>query len=434
MSELTELSKLVVENNTISGEEYAKWNVKKGLREDNGEGVLVGLTNISKVIGHTVSDSGEIIPADGQLFYRGVNINDIVARLEQNQSLGYEEVAYLLLFGKMPTTEQYQNIRKIFAEKRELPVGFISNVLLTSPTENIMSQMSKALLALSAYDENLHDLSIENVLSQCLNIISILPRFSVYSYLSHNYFNNGKSLHIHYHNEKLTLAENFLQMLRIDAGYSDIEARLLDLCLILQMEHGGGNNSTFTTRVVSSAGADTYMTMTAALSALSGPKHGGANLKVHKMMKDLQKNVKDLTSEKQVTQYLEQVLDKQAFDNKGIIYGIGHPVYTITDPRATILKRFAKTLATEKNSLDEFELYERVAKIALKLVEQKTRSEKPRCINVDFYIGLVYSMLNIPEELYTPLFAMSRCVGWSAHRLEELTNSSKIIRPAYQSI
>jgi citrate synthase len=287
-------------------------------------------------------------------------------------------------------------------------------------------------LGLSAYDDKLKDLSIENVLSQCLNIISILPRFAVYSYLSHNYFNNGKSLHIHYHDEKLTLPENFLQMLRLDSGYSELEARLLDLCLILQMDHGGGNNSTFTTRVVTSSGADTYMTMTAALSSLSGPKHGGANLRVHQMFDDIKNNVKDISNKEEVKDYLNKILNKKAFDKQGLIYGIGHPVYSLSDPRAQILKRCAKDLAIEKNTLDEYNLYTLVEEIGLELVQSITN--KQVCVNVDFYIGFVYSVLNIPEELYTPLFAIARCVGWSAHRLEELVNGGKIIRPSYESV
>lgn len=429
---LHSLTKKVKENDLIGLEQYNKFLVKKGLREDNGEGVLVGLTNISSIKGHTKDENGNIVPIDGKMTYRNKDIFEIVDYLSKNNEFGFEAVAFLLLFGTWPTKDDKKEIKKIFAEERELPVGFISNVLLSSPTDNIMSQISKALLALSAYDKNLKNLSVENVLIQCLHIVSILPRFAVYSYLSHNYFNNGKSLYIHYHNEKLTLPENFLQMLRLDGKFTKLEAQLLDLCLILQMEHGGGNNSTFTTRVVTSSGADTYMTMTAALSSLSGTKHGGANLKVVQMINDLKEKVKDTNNRLQIRDYLVKVINKKAFDKQGLIYGIGHAVYTKSDPRATILKQFAQKLAVEKNREYEFELYNTVAETALEILEEK--SNKPLSINVDFYIGFVYSTLNIPEELFTPLFAIARSVGWSAHRLEELVNSGKIIRPSYEYI
>lgn len=412
---------------------YDEYGVKKGLRDKNGKGVLSGLTTISLIKSSEERD-GKTVPCDGELYYRGYNIIDLVNGFRQKSRFGFEEVAYLLLFDELPNAAQLSDFRQVLAKSRTLPTNFTRDVIMKAPSQDIMNSLTKSVLTLASYDDNVSDLSIDNVLRQCLMLISVFPMFAVYAYHAFNHYERDDSLYIHRPDPKLSFAENILRMLRPDKKYTEVEAKVLDAALVLHMEHGGGNNSTFTTRVVTSSGSDTYSVIAAALSSLKGPKHGGANIKVVGMIDDLKKTVADTTDEAQVREYLGRLLKKEAFDKRGLIYGMGHAVYSISDPRATIFKGFVEELAVETNHQKEFELYSMIERLAPQVIAENCHIYKGVSANVDFYSGFVYSMLDIPMELFTPIFAMARIVGWSAHRIEELINVDKIIRPAYKSI
>ena len=430
--EIEELAKLCSNNNEIEKELYTRYEVKRGLRDLNGKGVLAGLTNISDVEAKKVVN-GEEVPCAGNLYYRGYNIKDLVKGFLDSKRPGFEEVSYLLLFGALPTEEQLKRFNNILAERRTLPPNFVRDVIMKAPSADMMNSISRSILSLYHYDGKADDTSLPNVLLQCLNLISQFPRIMVYGYHAYNY-RRGEDLFIYSPKPELSTAENILMMLREDRKYTKLEARILDMALVLHMDHGGGNNSTFTTHVVTSSGTDTYSTMAAAMASLKGPKHGGANIKVTQMFDDMKKKVKDWSNEEEVRQYLSDLLDKKAFDKKGLIYGMGHAIYSISDPRADIFKKFVKQLSKEKGCMDEYALYEMVERIAPEVIGEKRKIYKGVNANVDFYSGLVYGMLGLPGALYTPIFATARIVGWSAHRMEELKNVDKIIRPAYKAL
>ena len=431
--EIDILAQKMTANSTIDTNLYSTHNVKRGLRDIDGKGVLTGLTDISTIIQNKVVD-GKTVPCEGELYYRGYNVNDIIGGLMKDDRFGFEEVVYLLLFGEMPTATELENFKNLLVQYRTLPQNFVRDVILKAPSEDMMNSIARSVLTLFCYDTNPNDTSISNVLRQCIQLISVFPLLSVYGYHSYNHYLRDKSLYIHRAEPTMSTAEVILSLLRPDRKYTPLEAKVLDMALILHMEHGGGNNSTFTTHVVTSSGTDTYSSTAAALASLKGPKHGGANVKVYYMFEDLKKNVKDWEDEDAIAQYLEKLLDKEAFDKKGLIYGMGHAVYTISDPRQVILKGSVKQLAEVEGYDKEFKLYEKVERLAPEVIGKKRRIYKGVASNVDFYSGLLYSMLDIPCELYTPLFATARIAGWSAHRLEELVNAGKIIRPAYMSI
>lgn len=417
----------------IDPELYTQYGVKRGLRDKNGKGVLSGLTAISLIKSSEEVD-GRSVPCDGELYYRGYNIFDLVNGFRAQDRFGFEEIAYLLLFDELPDKDKLRAFAHVLNASRKLPTNFTRDVIMKAPSGDIMNSLTKSVLTLASYDNNVSDLSIENVLRQCLMLISVFPMLSVYGYQAYNHYERDDSLYIHRPDNKLSFAGNILRLLRPDKKFTDVEAKVLDAALVLHMEHGGGNNSTFTTRVVTSSGSDTYSVIAAALSSLKGPKHGGANIKVIRMMDDLKQKVRDTKDEDAVRDYLRRILHKEAFDRSGLIYGMGHAVYSISDPRARIFKHFVKQLAFEKNHMDEFELYSMIERIAPEEISQNSRIYKGVSANVDFYSGFVYRMLDIPVELYTPIFAIARIVGWSAHRIEELINVDKIIRPAYRSI
>lgn len=412
---------------------FDEYGVKRGLRDKNGKGVLSGLTNISLIKSSEMID-GKSVPCDGELYYRGYNIFDLVKGFRDDNRFGFEEIAYLLLFEELPSKIELKRFEEILNISRRLPKNFARDVIMKAPSVDIMNSLTKSVLSLASYDDNVSDLSIDNVLRQCLMLISVFPMLAVYGYHAYNHYEKDDSLYIHRPDNKLSFAENILRLLRPDKKFTDIEAKVLDAALVLHMEHGGGNNSTFTTRVVTSSGSDTYSVIAAALSSLKGPKHGGANIKVVKMMDDIKRNVRDLKDEDEVRAYLQKILNKEAFDRSGLIYGMGHAVYSISDPRARIFKGFVEELASEKNYSDEFALYSMIERVAPEVISGSCRIYKGVSANVDFYSGFVYSMLDIPVELYTPIFAIARIVGWSAHRIEELINVDKIIRPAYMSV
>ena len=412
---------------------YAKYDVKRGLRDINGKGVLAGLTQISNIVSSKEED-GKSVPCDGELYYRGINIEELTKGFLQEKRFGFEEATYLLLFGTLPTQQQLEDFCKILGDQRCLPRNFVRDVIMKAPSRDMMNTLSRSVLTLYAYDTNPEDISLPNVLRQCINLISIFPMLSVYGYQAHRHYNQNKSLYIHHPKKELSTAENILLMLRPDKKYTPFEATILDLALVLHMEHGGGNNSTFTTHVVSSSGTDTYSAIAAALGSLKGPKHGGANIKVVRMFDDMKKHVKDWKDEEEVSEYLRKLLHKEAFDKRGLIYGMGHAVYSISDPRAQIFKKFVKQLAEEKGRQKDYQLYEMVERLAPQIIGQERHIYKGVSANVDFYSGFVYSMLELPLELYTPMFAIARIVGWSAHRMEELINTDKIIRPAYKNV
>lgn len=426
-------AKVSEKNNRVPVELYEQYGVKRGLRDNSGAGVVTGITNISLIQSKKDTPEGKV-PCDGKLLYRGYNVIDLVRGCAEDGHFGFEEIAYLLLFGELPKEEELAEFRCVLGKLRKLPTNFTRDVIMKASSKDIMNTLTKSVLTLASYDKRVADLSTANVLRQCLNLISEFPMMAVYGYHAYNHYEKDDSLYIHRPDPKLSTAENILRMLRPDKKYTNLEARVLDTALILHMEHGGGNNSTFTTRVVTSSGADTYSVMAAALSSLKGPKHGGANIKVVEMMTDLKKQVTDYTNEEQVGVYLNQLLDKKAFDQKGLIYGMGHAVYAISDPRAIVFKGFVEKLAKEKGREEEFALYSMVEQLAPKIIGERRKIYKGVSANVDFYSGFVYSMLDIPLELYTPIFAIARIVGWSAHRLEELNSGNKIIRPAYKSI
>ena len=431
--ELTRLTDICYENSQIPVELYGKYDVKRGLRDLNGQGVLAGLTKISNVEAYRM-ENGKKIPCEGRLFYRGINVKDLTQGFLKDGRLGFEEVTYLLVFGCLPDEKELDDFKQLLSAQRSLPRNFVRDVIMKAPSRDMMNTLSRSVLTLYSYDNNPEDISLPNVLRQCLNLIAVFPMLSVYGYQAYNHYIMGKSLYIHQPSRELSTAENILRLLRPDKKYTNLEAMILDLALILHMEHGGGNNSTFTTHVVSSSGTDTYSAIAAALGSLKGPKHGGANIKVVKMFQDLQEHVTDYADEEMVTDYLKKLLHKKAFDKRGLIYGIGHAIYSISDPRAQIFKGFVEKLAKEKGRYEEYALYSMVERLAPKVIGEERHIYKGVSANVDFYSGFVYSMLDLPIELYTPMFAIARIVGWSAHRLEELINTDKIIRPAYMNV
>ena len=411
---------------------YAEYDVKRGLRDSSGKGVLTGLTEISDVVSFGYID-GEKVPIDGELFYQGVNVEDLV-RGEANRRFAFEETTYLLLFGKLPTKAQLREFIDILGVYRELPETFVRDVIMKAPSSNMMNTLQKSVLTMYSYDPKPEDISVGNVLRQSLQLIAQFPLYSVYGYHAYRHYHLDKSLIIRNPKPELSTAENILRLLRKDGQYTELEAKVLDVALVLHAEHGGGNNSTFTTHVVSSTGTDTYSAIAASLGSLKGPKHGGANLKVQEMFADIKQHVTNWRDETQIQSYLERILRKEVFDHAGLIYGMGHAVYTESDPRAVILKEYARRLSEEKGTEEEFGLYERVERIAGECLMSGRRLLKPVCANVDFYSGFVYSMLDLPDELFTPIFAISRISGWCAHRIEELVNAGKIIRPAYKYV
>ncbi|MEE1057374.1 MAG: citrate/2-methylcitrate synthase [Acutalibacteraceae bacterium] len=432
--EIYRLSKKCVENNMIDPEFYNKYDVKRGLRDVNGKGVLTGLTEISEVFSFIENPDGTRTPQDGKLFYRGYDVEDIVKGFTSENRFGFEEVAYLLLFGELPNKENLDEFNKLLDYYRTLPTGFVRDIIMKAPSRDIMNAMSRSVLTMYSYDSNADDTSVPNVLRQCLQLIALFPIFSVYGFQAYQYYHDNQSLIIHTPQPQLSTAENILYMLRPDCKYTPLEAKLLDMALVLHAEHGGGNNSTFTTHVVTSSGTDTYSAIAAALGSLKGPKHGGANIKVVKMFEDIKAHIKDYEDEEEISAYLEKILNKEAFDCSGLIYGIGHAIYSVSDPRARVFKGYVERLSNEKGRQKEFKLYSNVERIAAQLISQKRRIHKGVSANVDFYSGFVYSMLELPKELFTPLFAVARIAGWSAHRIEELCNASRIIRPAYENV
>ena len=431
--EIAKLAELCSEQ-TINPELYKKHDVKRGLRDLNGKGVLTGLTEISEIISSKVIN-GVSTPCEGELYYRGYDVKKIVQSFIDDNRFGFEETTYLLLFSKLPTMEELEQFNRILINYRNImPKNFVRDVIMKKPSEDLMNNIARSVLSMYAYDGNPDDLSIPNVLRQSLELISIFPMLTVYSYHAKNYYLDKGSLIIHRPQPNLSTAENILYMLRPDHKYSALEAMILDLSLILHAEHGGGNNSTFTTHVVTSTGTDTYSAISAALSSLKGPKHGGANIKVVKMLNDIKRNVNDWSDEEEIREYLKKILHKEAFDGAGVIYGMGHAVYSVSDPRAQIFKGYVEKLSVEKGKIREFNLYSKIEKIAAELIAQERKIYKGVSANIDFYSGFVYGMLNLPTELYTPLFATARISGWSAHRIEELTNAGKIIRPAYMCV
>ena len=424
---------LCVENDTISDSLFQEYGVNRGLRDVNGKGVLTGLTNISKIVSFKDDENGKTVPCDGELWYRGYNVKTLINSIGKDE-FGFEEVTYLLLFGELPDKQELKEFCQVLGESRTLPTNFTRDVIMKAPSKDIMNSMTRSILTLAAYDPETSVQTIENNIRQCIQLIANFPMLAVYGYHAYNHYENDKSMYIHRPDPSLSTAENFLRMLRPDSSYTELEARALDAALILHMEHGGGNNSTFTTRVVTSSGADTYSVLASALSSLKGPKHGGANIKVMDMMADIREHINDYEDKDELSAYLEKILHKEAFDHTGLIYGVGHAVYSLSDPRAVILEDFARKLAAAKGLSKEFNLYQNVKETGLDLIRKERRIYKGVCANVDFYSGFVYSMLNIPVELYTPIFAIARVVGWCAHRMEQLINEDKIMRPAYKSV
>ena len=425
----------IEENNQIANELYSKYEVKRGLRDNQGKGVVAGLTTISTVYPEKMVN-GKVVVGCGELRYRGISIDDLVEGFVSEDRFGFEEVAYLLLFGELPNQEELAEFQALIASNRTLPTNFVRDVIMKAPSADVMNSLSRSVLTLASYDEASDDISLENVLSQSIMLISVFPLLAIYAYHAYNHYNKEESMYIHLPEENLSTAEALLQMLRPDRSYTKQEAQTLDMALVLHMEHGGGNNSTFTTRVVTSSGTDTYSTIAAALGSLKGPKHGGANIKVTQMMTDLKAQLTDYSDEAAVAQYLEDLLDKKAFDQKGLIYGMGHAIYSDNDPRAAIFKRYVSKLAEEKGeeAWKEYQLYTLVERLAPEIIANKRKMFKGVSANIDFFSGFVYNLLGLPPEIYTPIFAIARIVGWSAHRMEELVNAQKIIRPAYQEV
>ena len=419
-------------NDTISPRLYDEYGVKKGLRDENGNGVLAGLTNISKITSSKIVD-GKKVPCDGQLWYRGYRVEDLISSLGETE-LGYEKIAYLLLMGQLPDSAAAEEFRTLLGECRTLPTNFTRDVIMKAPGKDIMNSMTRGILTLASYDERAIDTSVSNSLRQCIQLIAEFPLLAVYGYHAYNYYENMDSMVIHRPDPALSTAENLLMMLRPNKKYTVTEAKVLDTALILHMEHGGGNNSTFTTRVITSSGSDTYSTIAAAMSSLKGPKHGGANIKVMEMMEDIRLHVSDCSDKEALADYLAKIINRDAFDRKGLVYGMGHAIYSLSDPRERIFKGYVEKLAAEKGRGDDLTLYRNVEELAPQLIAKHRRIYKGVSPNVDFYSGFVYDMLGIPQELYTAMFAVARIVGWSAHRIEELICMDKIIRPAYMSV
>lgn len=419
---------------TIDSTLFNKYEVKRGLRDLDGRGVLTGLTEISEIVAYTVVDR-ELVPCDGELYYQGINIEEIVDGFLSEKRYGYEEVVYLLLFGELPTESELKGLEDMLSYyRRSLPMSFVRDIIMKAPSSDLMNTLSRCVLTLYSYDDMADNTSIPNVLRQCLELVALFPMFSVYGYQTTKYFHEGTSFFLHPPREDYSTAENILHMLRPDSKFTPLEVKILDLALVLHAEHGGGNNSTFTDHVVTSSGTDTYAAISAALGSLKGPRHGGANVKVSLMFEDMKKWVKDWEDEEEIETYLTALLNHQVFDRAGLIYGMGHAVYSLSDPRARTFKKFVEKLAVEKGMMKEFTLYKNVEKLAPKVIADQRHIYKGVSANIDFYSGLVYSMLEIPNELYTPLFAIARIAGWSAHRIEELVNAGRIIRPAYKAV
>ena len=432
--EIMELTDLCTSHSTIDPNLFAKYNVKRGLRDINGKGVLTGLTEISEIISSKEVD-GQSVPCEGELYYRGINVKEIVRGFIAEDRFGFEETTYLLLFGELPSPERLAEFKDLMSKYRTLPTNFVRDIIMKAPTCDMMNTLSRSVLTLYAYDERPNDTSLPNVLRQCLEMIALFPQLAVYGYQAYAHdMNRNNSFFIHAPQPELSTAENILYMLRIDNKYTALEARILDLALVLHAEHGGGNNSSFTTHVVASSGTDAYSVIAAALGSLKGPKHGGANIKVMMMFEDMKKSVDDWEDEEKVADYLKKLLGKQAFDKSGLIYGMGHAVYSLSDPRADIFRKFVKSLSEEKGLTKEYKLYSLVERLAPEIIGQQRKTYKGVSANIDFYSGFVYHMLGLPPELFTPVFAMARIAGWSAHLMEEQINVGKIIRPAYRSI
>lgn len=431
--DIMDLSALCAKNGCIDQELYTKYDVKRGLRDINGKGVLAGLTEISEIISSKNVD-GVSVPCDGELYYRGYNINDLVTGFTRDKRFGFEEITYLLLFGELPAKKQLEDFRRILSNYRQLPTTFVRDIIMKSPSNDIMNGLARGVLTLYSYDDMPNDTSIPNVLRQSLALIALFPLIAVYSYQAKAYYHDNDSFFIHQPVPEYSTAENILHMLRSDSKFSELEARILDLALVLHAEHGGGNNSTFTTHVVTSSGTDTYSAIAAALASLKGPKHGGANIKVTMMFEDMKNKLSDWEDEDAIRDYLKKLLHKEAFDRSGLIYGMGHAVYSVSDPRAAILKSSVKKLSEEKHMEKEYSLYSKIERLAPEVIAKERRIYKGVSANIDFYSGFAYSMLQLPPELYTPIFAIARISGWSAHRIEELLVAGKIIRPAYRAV
>ena len=433
-SQIEDLSELCIQNNQIDMGLYDKYEVKRGLRDLNGKGVLTGLTEISEIYASDIDENGISHPCDGKLFYRGVNVEDIIAGFTKDKRFGFEEVTYLLLFGKMPDKKELSDFTHLLGEYRCIPPNFVRDIIMKKPSRDIMNAVARSVLMLYSYDDRADDLSIPNVVRQSLQLISELPLLAVYSYQAYRHYHKGGSLIIHEPDPELSTSENILHLLRADGKYTPLEAEILDIALVLHAEHGGGNNSTFTTHVVTSSGTDTYSSVVSSLGSLKGPKHGGANIKVVKMFDDIKEHVKNWDDEKELTEYVDKILHKEAFDRTGLVYGMGHAVYSLSDPRAKVFKGFVEELSVEKHMQKEYKLMSDVERIAAELIAKERKIYKGVSANVDFYSGFVYRMLGLPTELYTPIFAVARISGWSAHRIEELINCNKIIRPAYKNV
>ena len=431
--EIVRLASLSEQAGIIDTELFTKYDVKRGLRDLNGKGVLAGLTNISDVRANKIVD-GVQVPTHGKLFYRGYNVQDLVEGFAGEDRFGFEEVTYLLLFDKLPNEKELEEFSRLLSGYRSLPTSFVRDIIMKAPSNDMMNTLARSVLTLYSYDDRADDTSLPNVLRQCLQLIALFPMLTIYGYQAYSHYHNGESLYIHQPRPELSNAENILHILRSDSKYTPLEAKILDIALILHMEHGGGNNSSFTTHVVTSSLTDTYSVIAAAIGSLKGPRHGGANIKVVQMFEEMKKEIADWTDEGQVADYLTRLLHKEAFDHAGLIYGVGHAVYSKSDPRAVIFKTFVEKLSEEKGLQDEFALYSLVERLAPEIISKERPIYKGVNINVDFYSGFVYNMLNLPIELYTPIFAIARIVGWSAHRMEELANNGKIIRPAYKTI
>ncbi len=430
---IRDLAERCQKDGAIDSELYKKYEVNRGLRDLSGKGVLTGLTEVSEINSFKETPEGRI-PCEGELYYRGVNIKDIVAGASADGHNGFEETVFLLLFGHLPTVEELDGFTEVLGGYRSLPTSFVRDIILKAPSKDMMNGMARSVLTLYTYDDYADDISLPNVLRQCLQLISMFPLIAVYGYQAFSHYHGNQSLFIHPAKPELSTSENLLHILRQDSRYTRLEAATLDMALILHAEHGGGNNSTFTNHVVTSSGTDTYSAMAASLGSLKGPRHGGANIKVVHMFDDMKEHVKDWGSDAQIRAYLSDILDKKAFDGAGLIYGMGHAVYSVSDPRADVLKEYAKKLSEEKGLSEEYGLYKRTAKIASDLIAERRKIYKGVSPNVDFYSGFVYRMLGLPEELFTPIFAVARVAGWSAHRMEEIINAGKIIRPAYRAV
>lgn len=423
---------ICIKNDTISDELFNEYGVFRGLRDQSGKGVLTGLTNISKIVSFKEED-GKRMPCEGELWYRGYRVNDLINELGEHE-YGFERTAYLLLFGEKPSKEEEAEFANVLGNARSLPTNFTRDVIMKAPSKDIMNSMTRSMLTMASYDSNMASTDVDNCIRQCVQLISVFPMLAVYGYHAYNHYENDSSMYIHRPDPSLSTAENLLMMLRDDKKYTQLEAKVLDVALMLHMEHGGGNNSTFTTRVVTSSGADTYSAMAAAMSSLKGPKHGGANIKVMEMINNIKTNVSDTDDKDELKSYLSQMLDGEVFDKKGLIYGMGHAVYSLSDPRERIFRQFVEELAETKGRQKDMNLYHSIEDLAPELIAAKRRIFKGVSPNVDFYSGFVYDMLGIPSELYTPIFAIARIVGWSAHRIEEIIGMNKIIRPAYLSV